>query len=714
MLENQVIDRVKARPEQDPDGALIGFIGTVLDITEGKVAEAALRQRESHHQAILNAIPDLMLRVQPDGTCLECILPKGDKAGVFLPVTQHLSEVLPPPLLQQQLHLLEQALATGRVQVLEHAIEKQGQICYEEVRISPISQAELLLIVRDITAQKQAEIDRNRIFELSLDLIAVIGFDGYFQQLNPAWEKTLGYNRKELMADPYVEFIHPEDRDRTLAEAAKVKTGQDTLFFQNRYRCRDGSYRWLSWNATPVPEEERIYCVARDITEQKQFGLALRQSEERYRSLVANLPGVVYRCHNDADWNMEFLCDAIQDLCGYPATDFIQGQIRTYSSIIHPDDRARVETAIQSGLDQRQPFGMEYRIQHRDGSLRWVYERGQGVFHADGRLNYLDGVIFDITDRKQLEMAQQGAQTLIQKREEQLRLALDLNHIGMWECPLDQGGVTWSDHTYRLLGYEPGEVEPGYKSWLSRVYPGDLAAVEQRITHALATQTDYADEYRVILPDGSIGWRFSKGRGVYDESGRPVRIIGVTFDISDRKQAEAALALAEANYRSIFENSLEGIFQSTPDGQYLRVNAAMARIHGYESPEEMMALVQEIGHQIYVDPACRNEFLHLIETQGEVKGLQYQVYWRDGQPIWVEENTRAVHDADGRLLYFEGFIVDITDRKREEQALRSQLQALRIEIDQQKRQRDVTQIIQTDYFQQLQADLDRLRDEYPS
>jgi hypothetical protein len=103
-----------------------------------------------------------------------------------------------------------------------------------------------------------------------------------------------------------------------------------------------------------------------------------------------------------------------------------------------------------------------------------------------------------------------------------------------------------------------------------------------------------------------------------------------------------------------------------------------------------------------------------METQGEVKGLQYQVYRRDGQPIWVEENTRAVHDADGCLLYFEGFIVDITDRKREEQALRSQLQALRIEIDQQKRQRDVTQIIQTDYFQQLQADLDRLRDEYPS
>jgi PAS domain S-box-containing protein len=477
--------------------------------------------------------------------------------------------------------MLERSLSTGRVQVFEHPIEKFGRTCYEEVRTSPLSQNELLVIVRDITAQKQAEADRERLFNLSLDLICVAGFDGYFQQLNPAWEKTLGYSREELMTAPYLDFVHPEDQNQTIAEAAKTSTGQNIVLFQNRYRCRDGSYRWLSWNAIPVAAEGVFYCVARDITEIKQTDLALRQSEERYRSLVSNIPGVVYRCQNDPNWTMTFLSEAIQDLCGYPASDFTQNRARTYSSIIHPDDRNRVSTMVRSAVDQRKPFNLEYRIQHGDGSQRWVYERGQGVFHTDGTLSYLDGVIFDITEKMQLA--------------------------------------------------------------------------------------------------------------------------------AERKRTEAALSLAEANYRSIFENALEGIFQSTLDGRYLRVNPAMARIHGYDSPEEMMTLVQKISQQIYVDSACRDQFVHLMAINGEVKGLQYQIHRRDGQLTWVEENTRAVHDADGNLLYYEGFVKDITARKQEEEALRSQLQALRIEIDQQKRQQDVAQVMQTSYFQQLQAEVDQLR-----
>jgi PAS domain S-box-containing protein len=554
-------------------------MGSISDITGQKVAAECLTPyRQPYHQAILNATPDLMLRVRRDGTCLECIQPQADWAGIFLPIKQHLSEVLSPHLLQQELQNLEQALTTGEVQVFEHSIEKYGQTFYEEVRTSPLTEDEALLLVRDITAQKQAEIDRDRLFNLSLDLICVAGFDGYFQRLNPAWENVLGYSQEELMAVPYIDFVHPDDRERTLNEAANIAKGLNTLLFQNRYRCRDGSYRWLSWNATPVYEEQVIYCVTRDITERKLAELALSQSEERYRSLVSNLPGAVYRCQNNPDWTIEFLSEAAAELCGYPATDFMDSRIRTYTSIIHPEDRSQVNAIIQAALEQRQPFDLEYRIQHRNGDLRWVYERGQGVFDGNGGLSYLDGVIFDITDRK---------------------------------------------------------------------------------------------------------------------------------------RAEAALTLAEANYRSIFENALQGIYQSSPDGFYLCVNSAMARIHGYESPEQMMAMVEAIDHQIYVDPACRDEFVRLMAAQGEVMGLQYQVYRRDRELIWVEENARAVHDADGNLLYYEGFIEDISDRKREETALRSQLQALRIEIDQQKRQQDVAQVMQTDYFQQLQADVDHLRYQDP-
>ncbi|MDB4877260.1 MAG: Aerobic respiration control sensor protein ArcB [Gemmatimonadetes bacterium] len=132
-----------------------------------------------------------------------------------------------------------------------------------------------LLIGTDNTARKRAEEDRKRFFELSQDVLCTLGFDGYFKDLNPAWEKTLGYTKAELLATPFIEFIHPDDRHLTLAHAEMVSEGKALLAFENRYRCKDGSYRWLQWSVTPVVEDRVMYGVARDVTEQKQEEAAL-------------------------------------------------------------------------------------------------------------------------------------------------------------------------------------------------------------------------------------------------------------------------------------------------------------------------------------------------------------------------------------------------------------------------------------------------------
>ena len=107
-------------------------------------------------------------------------------------------------------------------------------------------------------------------FSLSLDLLCIAGFDGYFKHLNPTWEKTLGFSNEELLSKPYLAFVHPEDRASTLAEAQKLSAGGITIIFQNRYLCKDGSYKWLSWNATPLRDRHLIYATARDITERKR------------------------------------------------------------------------------------------------------------------------------------------------------------------------------------------------------------------------------------------------------------------------------------------------------------------------------------------------------------------------------------------------------------------------------------------------------------
>jgi len=137
-------------------------------------------------------------------------------------------------------------------------------------------------VLTDVTEARLAAEERDRLFELTLDLLCVAGFDGYFKRLNPAWEHALGWPRAELLSKPYLEFIHPEDREATIVEAARLVGGDhQTVSFENRYRCADGSYRWLLWNAAPFPSGRVIYAAARDITRRKK-------SEEELRQLAAS------------------------------------------------------------------------------------------------------------------------------------------------------------------------------------------------------------------------------------------------------------------------------------------------------------------------------------------------------------------------------------------------------------------------------------------
>ena len=138
----------------------------------------------------------------------------------------------------------------------------------------------------------------------------------------------------------------------------------------------------------------------------------LRDSESRFRTLVENVPGVIYRCANDEHWTVHFLSESILDLVGYPPTDFMGNAVRSFESVIYPEDREQVRVGVQNGVDARSPYELNYRVMHRDGSIRWVSEKGQGVFDGKGNLLWLDGVIVDITATHQAEEALTNAQKL--------------------------------------------------------------------------------------------------------------------------------------------------------------------------------------------------------------------------------------------------------------------------------------------------------------
>jgi PAS domain S-box-containing protein len=140
-------------------------------------------------------------------------------------------------------------------------------------------------------------------------------------------------------------------------------------------------------------------------------------------------------------------------------------------------------------------------------------------------------------------------------------------------------------------------------------------------------------------------------------------------DVSKRKEAEEALKRVEEKYRGMLQNAVVGILQSTRDGRFLNANPFLARMYGYESPEELMKAVTDIGDQLYVDPEARTHFMEVLEQQGSIEGYETERYRKDGSKIWVSANVRIVRDFQGKVLYYEGTLQDITERKRAEEAL---------------------------------------------
>ncbi|MFN7140911.1 MAG: PAS domain S-box protein, partial [Limisphaerales bacterium] len=174
------------------------------------------------------------------------------------------------------------------------------------------------------------------------------------------------------------------------------------------------------------------------------------------------------------------------------------------------------------------------------------------------------------------------------------------------------------------------------------------------------------DDERVALEAVHAGAQdyLVKGQG-----GSQLLIRAMVYAI-ERTQAKVALAAAEEKFRSIFENAVEGIFQTTPDGRYLSANPALTRIYGYSSPDELMEKMTDIQNQLYVDPNRRTEFVKQMQEKGVVTDFESQVYRKDGSVIWISENARAVRDHQNRILYFEGMVEDITQRKMAEERLR--------------------------------------------
>ncbi|RZI44451.1 EAL domain-containing protein [Herbaspirillum sp. HC18] len=223
-----------------------------------------------------------------------------------------------------------------------------------------------------------------------------------------------------------------------------------------------------------------------------------------------------------------------------------------------------------------------------------------------------------------------------------------------------------------LTGYAPEAFMDGSTHFEELVHRDDRTAVRRAIYSALENNRRYSIEYRILRRDGISRWVWEHGTGIRDAGGACVALEGFVQDITQRRESEQALHEAERRYRSIFENAVEGIFQSTPDKGYLAVNPALARMYGYESQQQMIETLRDIEHQLYVKPDRRAEFLRLMSAHDQVINFESQVRQRNGNVIWISENARAVRGAGNEILFYEGTVVEITERKVYEAKIRHQ------------------------------------------
>jgi PAS domain S-box-containing protein len=570
-----------------------------------------------------------------------------------------------------------------------------------------VAQKELLQQNEELVTTRQAlETQRQRyqeLFDFAPDAYLVTDAQGTIQEANCAAAILLNISQPSLVGKVLGSFIPLEERKafRSRLKQLSNKIGSvqewevrlyprntepfDAAFrvaaFQDRehesvsLRCvvRDITLAKQTEKALQTAKQElemkveertaQLRCVNErlrgEIAERQQAEAALRASEERFRSLVSNIPGAIYRCACDCDWTMEFISDAIQEISGYRATDFIHNSVRTFASLIHPEDLAMVERAVHKGLDARQPYIIEYRIIHADGSVRWVYEKGQGIFDEDGNVLYLDGAIFDISDRKQAEQK-------LRENEERFRSLSACSPVGIFLTDVESRCTYTNPRCQAICGFTLEESLG--EGWSQSVHPEDRQRVFADWLETTREGRSYSDELRLQTKEGTVGWVHVRSSPMFSDKGELMGHVGTVEDITERKQALERLRESEHRWRTIIETEPECVKLVASDGTLLEMNAAGLAMLEAPSAEAVM------GQSVYslIAPEHREAFVALNENvcQGNRGTLEFEIIGLQGTRSWMETHAVPLRsESDGTLVHL-AITRDITVRKQAEEELR--------------------------------------------
>jgi PAS domain S-box-containing protein len=426
----------------------------------------------------------------------------------------------------------------------------------------------------------------------------------------------------------------------------------------------DGSDMALLIRAFPVFDGDKtsgFIEVIEDITERKQFEDQLAETRRQLQALMDNLPGMAYRCRNDADRTMEFVSEGSFTLTGYSAESLIHNKKRSYASLIHPDDQEIVWLQVQSAIAQHEPFFIEYRIVTASGVVRDVWEKGSAVFGADGDCQALEGFIMDITARKAAEEA-------LRASEERLsRAVLDAPFPIMIHA--EDGEVLLLSKAWtEISGYTQREI-PTIGDWTERAYGQRIELGREFIENLYdISERRHDGEYQVTTKTGAVRiWDFSSASLGRTDDGRR-SVISMATDVTERKAAEAALAESEARYRSYFETGQIGMAITSIEKGWVDISNRLCETLGYSREELQQLTWAELTHP---DDLARDlaEFGTLLRGEKDHYTLEKRFIHKNRSIVDSFIAVTCVRKEDGRPDYFVALVQDLSQLKRTERSL---------------------------------------------
>jgi len=414
-----------------------------------------------------------------------------------------------------------------------------------------------------------------------------------------------------------------------------------------------------------------VDVLNKEITCRRRTEEVLRESETRFRTLVSNIPGVIYRCACDKNWTMQVISDEIEKVSGYPASDFIGNRVRSYASIIHPDDKLMVEKVVTKGLRQRHHYIIDYRIIDSEGHVHWVYEKGQGIYGDKNELLFLDGAIFDVSERKKVEEEREKLLHDIGERVKELNCLYGLSKLAEHENAkledIFNGTIELIPPSWQYPQYTCGRIifdGYEYKADHFKETPWKQEApIKTNGKRGGTVQVFYTKAF----PESFEG-PFLKGeRNLINEIAMRLENI-----IQQKKSAEL-LSTERRRLSDILEGTNVGTWEWNVQTGETTFNERWANIIGYTLEELAPVSIDTWAQFAHCeDIKVSNELLEQ-HFSGKLDYYECETRMRhkNGDWVWVLDRGKvSMWTQDGKPLLMSGTHQDITERKEAEQKIK--------------------------------------------